>query len=371
VTRFCKVLTLTAGLCGLAAAADREMMNLVMPEASRVMEINVAKIMASPIGAAIGEAAHQGIATQLKAELTKAKPQFQTEVAGLSNIDWSREVQDVVIAGGTSQSAPMLIIVRCDCDLARIQSLGIFASGTGEYEGVPVLNSSKPGNGAIAFLPNSIVLIGELAVVQSAIHRRSQPTVLTTALAAQVAQYKDYDIWVAQTGIQPAPSALPATGSNSAGAGSPLGGKLMEYAGKVARFNGGLRLNPDFDFSSDIEARTEKGAAELTEGLHWLTNMVDAQAKRSGKQQNGLEALKYELNGKHILLSLHVPEAQIRAGLRQMHASQAAQTAVAARRAPPEVPRMAPSSGLPPPPPGTIRVQSSEMGTVLLPVGRQ
>jgi len=39
------------------------------------------------------------------------------------------------------------------------------------------------------------------------------------------------------------------------------------------------------------------------------------------------------MNGKHILLSLHVPEEQMRAGLQQMRAAQAAQTAAVARPA--------------------------------------
>src|ERR1035441_10426694 len=107
----------------LPTPADREMMNLVMPDASVVMEVNIAKIMASPIGSAMGEAVHQGIAKQLKVELTKAKPQFQEQIAGLSNIDWSREVRDIVIAGGPGKPAPMLTIVRTSLDPARIQAL--------------------------------------------------------------------------------------------------------------------------------------------------------------------------------------------------------------------------------------------------------
>src|ERR1039457_6283082 len=128
MTLWCKLLALAAGLPGLAAAADPEMMNLVMPDASVVMEVNIAKIMASPIGSAMGEAVHQGIAKQLKVELTKAKPQFQEQIAGLSNIDWSREVRDIVIAGGPGKPAQMLTIVRTSLDPARIQALAEFRS---------------------------------------------------------------------------------------------------------------------------------------------------------------------------------------------------------------------------------------------------
>ena len=366
MTLWCKLLALAAGLPGLAAAADPEMMNLVMPDASVVMEVNIAKIMASPIGSAMGEAVHQGIAKQLKVELTKAKPQFQEQIAGLSNIDWSREVRDIVIASGPGKPAPMLTIVRTSLDPARIQALAEFTGDATEYEGVRILASSKPGNGVIAFLDNSIVVIGQMTDVKPAIRRRSQHTALPAALAAQVAKYSRYDIWLAATGTLAGPLAGPATGSTA-------GAKAAQYLAKLAGFNGGLRFSPDFELSADIEARTEKHAAEMAEGLHWLTTTVQTQAKSAGQGGSGLEALKCQVNGKRILLSLHVPEERIRAGLQQMRAAKAIQAVAAARPAPlapPSTGLPPPSSGLPPPPPGTIRVQSSDMGTVLIPVGK-
>jgi hypothetical protein len=359
MTLGCKVLALAAGLPGLAAAAGPEMMNLVMPDASTVMEVNIAKIMASPIGSAMREAVHQGMAAQLKVELAKAKPQFQEQMAVLGNIDWSQEVQDIVVARGPGKQPPTLIIVRSSLDLARIQALQAFSGDATEYEGVPILASAKPESGVIAFLNDSIVAIGQMADVKSAIHRRNGHTALPAALAAQVGKYSRDDIWLASTEILTGPLAGPAA------TGSPAGAKVAEFAEKVAGLNGGLRFSPDFDFSADLEARTEKGAAELFQGLRWLTGMAQSQAKNAGK--GGLEGLKLQVNGKHILVSLHVPEEQIRAGLQQMRAAKPVQPAAAARQSP-----VAPPSGsLPPPPAGTIRVQSSDMGTVLIPVGKQ
>jgi hypothetical protein len=242
--------------------------------------------------------------------------------------------------------------------------LAEFTGDATEYEGVRILASSKPGNGVIAFLDNSIVVIGQMTDVKPAIRRRSQHTALPAALAAQVAQYSRYDIWLAATGTLAGPLAGPVTGSTA-------GAKAAQYLAKLAGFNGGLRFSPDFELSADIEARTEKDAAEMAEGLHWLTGMAQSQAKNAGK--GGLEGLKLQVNCKHILVSLHVPEEQIRAGLQQMRAAKAIQAVAAARPAPlapPSTGLPPPSSGLPPPPPGTIRVQSSDMGTVLIPVGK-
>jgi len=359
VTYWRNVIAVAVGLPALVAGADPDMMSLVMPDASMVMEVNVAKIMASPIGSAMGEAFHQGITTQLKTELTKAKPQFQEQIAGLSNIDWSRDVQDIVIAGGPGKQPAALMIVRSSLDLARIQSLKGFTGDSAEYEGVTMLVSSKPGNGVIAFVDNSIVVIGQVNDVKAAIHRRSQHAAFPAALSARLAKYSGNDIWVVTVG----PLTMPA--SNSA-VGSPAAAKEAEkYLEQVAGFNCGLRFSPDLEFSADVETRTDKAAADMAEGLRWLTGMVKSQMKQAGKSGTGLEDLQYQVNGRRILLSLHVPEEQIRARIRQMRVAQASQLAAAPRAV--EAPRAAPSSGLSPPPPGTIRVQSSE-GTVLIPV---
>jgi hypothetical protein len=362
VTLWRNLLVLTA-LPALAAAADPDMMNLVMPDATSVVEFNIAKIMASPVGAAIRDSVRQGMATQLKGELAKAKPQLQEQIAMLADIDWSQEVRDIVVARGAGKQPPTLIIVRSSLDPARIQTLKAFSGGTTAYEGVPILVSAKESNGAIAFLDGSIVVLGQMRDVQSAIHRRSQHTALPETLAAQVRQYSQDDIWLASTEIRTGPLA------DSPAMKSPAGAKVEEFFEKVEGLNGGLRFSPDFDFSADIEARTEKAAAEIAEGLRGLTAMVQSQAKNAGPAGRGLGGLKYEVNGQHILLSLHVPEAEMRAGLQQMRTAQASRPAAVAIR--PQAPRVPPSSGLPPPPAGTIRVQSSEMGTVLIPVEKQ
>jgi hypothetical protein len=330
MTFCCKLLALAAGLPVLAGAADPDMMNLVMPDASMVMEIDLAKIMASPIGESLKEGARQGFSTQLNTELAKAKPEYQAQLAALADIDWSREVQDIVIAGTLGKTSSALVIVRSSLDPARMQALAAFAGGARAYKGATILASPQPGGGVIAFLDNSIVLIGQKSDVESAIDRRGKPTVLPAALAAQVARYSGYDVWGAQTGI----IKMPSTGPASAPA---AGAKVAEYLSKFAGINAGLRFTPDFDLDADLEARTEKDASEIAEGLRWLNSSVQAQAQRTGKGGSGLEGLKYQVNGKRILLSLHVPEEKLRAGLQQMRTAQAAQAfqtgAAAGRRA--------------------------------------
>src|SRR5690348_10351986 len=95
----CRLVMLTAVFTVAASAADSDMLNLILPDAGFVMEINVASIMASPVGTAIGQAVRQGISTQLQSEVAKAKPELQDKIAALGRLDWAADVQDIVIAG--------------------------------------------------------------------------------------------------------------------------------------------------------------------------------------------------------------------------------------------------------------------------------
>jgi len=356
VTLWRNLLGLALGLPLLSAAADPDMMSLIMPDASMVMEINVAKIMASPIGSMMGESFHKGVDAQLKSELAKSKPQFQEQIAAFSKIDWSKEIQDVLIAGSgaTGDQGPALVMVRSSLTLARLQGLNGVKGEASEYEGVPIMASSGSGSGVVAFLDNSLLVMGQMNDVRAAIHRRGQPAALPAPMAAQMAKYAGYDIWVATTSLKP-----PASMSGKA-AESPAAAKVAEYAQEIAAFNGGLRFSPDFDLSANVEARTIKAANEMAEAMKWLTSAVQAQTKSAGKGATGLENFKYSLNGRHIALSMHMPEAQLRLRLQQMPAA-----ALAARTPA----NSAPVTPAPKVPPGMISVQSSE-GTVLIPTDK-
>ena len=77
----------------------------------------------------------------------------------------------------------------------------------------------------------------------------------------------------------------------------------------------------------------------MAEGLRWLYGAVQAQARNSGrKEATGLENMKFEVNGRRILLSLQVPEETVRAALQRKHVSPPVRT---------PAPQAAPSGGPP------------------------
>jgi len=114
------VFVFAAFLPGLAAAADPAMLELVMPDARAVTEIDLDRIVASPIG--------QAVSAQLKSQLDNMEADWQQPLASFNGLDWSHYAQEVVIAsvGGPGKDSPTLVIVRGLLDPAWIESLNAF-----------------------------------------------------------------------------------------------------------------------------------------------------------------------------------------------------------------------------------------------------
>jgi hypothetical protein len=335
-----------AWLPGLAAAADPAMLELIMPDANVVMEINLDRIASSPIG--------QAMSSQMKAQMTNFKPSLADPQSGLGGLEWSHYAQEVLFAGGPpaapGKPSSSLVIVRGLLDPAWVESLNAFQGARGNYLGVPTL-SSDGGNMVVAFLTGSIAVIGQSADVKAAIGRRGQNTPPSPVLADGLARFEGQcDVWLVSHG----PIAVSAK--------SPAG-TWLKWLERVDSFTGGARMGPDFDLSAEMTMRNEKDAAGMSDALHWFAGVIET-------QDNGalnLDDLNFQVEGKHLSLALQVPERQIRAGIQKRQVGQPARLARAAGARAPEV-----DNGLPEPPSGTIRVQSSpaDMGTVLVPVAK-
>jgi hypothetical protein len=101
----------------------------------------------------------------------------------------------------------------------------------------------------------------------------------------------------------------------------------------------------------------------MVDGLRWFADVVQTQERTA----LSLEDLNFKVDGKRISLALQVPEQQVRTALQQRQVGQMTRTRRSAGARPPDI-----GSGLPEPPSGTIRVQSSpaDMGTVLVPISK-
>jgi hypothetical protein len=136
----------------------------------------------------------------------------------------------------------------------------------------------------------------------------------------------------------------------------------MKWPDHLESLNGGVRFSPDLEISADLTMRTEKDVADMANTLRWFTGVVRTQAQGAAS----LDKMDFKAEGRRLSISLQVPEQEVRAALQQRQNAQAAPRPRAVR--PPDI-----ASGLPEPPPGSIRVQSSpsDMGTVVLPLKPQ
>lgn len=335
---------IAALLPGVAAAADPAMLELIMPDARAVMEVNLDRIAASPIG--------QAMSTQMKAQVSGFRPVWQDPSTSPVGLDWSRYAQEVIFASGApttpGKPAPSLTIVRGLIDPAWIESLGALRGAKSNYLGVPILSSS-PSGPVVAFLEGSIAVIGQSADVKAAVRRRGQNTPPSPVLAEGLARYEgQFDIWMVSTGSLNSPAKSP-TGSSLKG---------LDH---LEAFTGGVRLGPDVELTAEMTMHNEKDVADMTEELRWFAGVVQTQERTA----LSLEDLNFKADGNRISLSLEVPEPQIRAALKQRQTGQTSRIARSVR--PPDI-----ENGMPEPPSGTIRVQSSpaDMGTVLVPLAK-
>ena len=334
-----------AFLPGVAGAADPAMLELIMPDARVVMEVNLDHIVASPLG--------QAMSPQMKADLLSLRTSAQDSLPGLGTLDWSRYAREVVFAAGApdgpGKPLPSLIIVRGLLDPALIESLNTFSGVKSSYLGIPILSSAN-GNSAVAFLDGSIAVIGQSSDVKAAIRRRGQNTPPSPVLAEGLARYEGQcDAWLVSAGSLAAPAKTPIAS--------------LKWLERLDSFTGGVRFGPDFELSAEMRARNEKDVAGMAGELRWFAGVVQTQEKTA----LSLEDMNFQVEGTRLSLSLQVPEQEIRAALQQRDSGSHPRTPRTAAVRPPDT-----GNGLPEPPSGTIRVQSSpaDMGTVLLPVGK-
>lgn len=304
-------------LPGAARAADPAMLALVMPDARALADVDIAKVIASPLAQAV------------KAEVDKSNPQWQQQLIEATGKLLGESLQEVLVAnaGGSGTNARVLLIVRGGADLRELASRSTPNARMTEYQGVPLLVNQ---NSAMAFLDGSIVVLGKLAEVQAAVRRRGRASGVPAGLAPAVERSNGrYDAWIVASG----PLAPLIPGGNTE----------LQPLQHVTALQVGIRVSPDFELSTDIATATAKAAADLEA----LVRKAFDQARLQGPVPLGLENLITTVDGTHIRFTLRVPEEQVRLALQKR----------------PKAPQSEP-------PPGSIRITSSpkDMGTVILPV---
>ena len=175
------LLTLAAARFAQAALPD-----FLPAETKVVVGFSLRGLIDSPLLAGLGDA---------KTATAKLMP------GPFAGIDPLKDIDDLIIAStGQGENPPALIVVR-----GRFAQQ-VLPEGAKIYKGVAVFEDTKTPNGSFALLDAGTLIGGDLAMVHSAIDRRSQPSRLAPALIERIHLLESrYDLW----GVGELPQGIP------------------------------------------------------------------------------------------------------------------------------------------------------------------
>ena len=287
------IATLLTVFSGALPAADPQLLNLVMPDATVLAGVNVDQAKATPFG--------QYVLTTL----LQSQDQKLQQLATLTGFDPRQDVHELLLA---STSAPGgktgLVLARGifapDKIAAAAQSAG---AGAEVYGGVSIIEDPQHQNG-FAFLDPTLAVAGDLANVKAAIDRRSGGPTIPAALVAQVNKLSSTeDAWALST---VPPSTLRPPSAAPPAAGADLGNALQ----KIQSASGGVKFGSVVVLTGQAQAATPRDASALGDVLKLFVNLAQAQASNHPGAAALAQSLVVTTQGSTVKITLSLPEDQ-------------------------------------------------------------
>jgi hypothetical protein len=275
-----------------AAAADPQLLNLVMPEAKVLAGVNVEQARTTPFG--------QYVLGRMQRDERSLK-QFM-EATGF---DPRRDVREVLIAstGQPSGTHPPtgLVLASGTFDVARIVAAAQAKGGVVEtHEGVTVLSGLNKG-GAVAFLSPWLAAAGQAEEVRAAIGRRNAPASLDPALAVKVNRFSTtQDAWV----VSLVPPSVAAGRHKDPVLQGLMGGELLQA---IQEASAGVKFGPHVDVSSEVVTATAQDASALAGVVRLLAVMAEGNAQGAPAAAL-LRTLQVSADGSTVRVGLSVPQ---------------------------------------------------------------
>ena len=277
---------------GFAAAADQQLLGLMMPDAKVLAGVNIVQVRNSPYG--------QYVLSQFPLN----DPHFQ-EFLGATGFDPTRDITEIVAASTDPQAGHSgLVAVRGTFDIVRIVAFVKQMNGTVDQSlgGVTIL-PSPDGKGGIALLDSTLAVAGDLNSVVAAVARRNSPATLDAGLSARAATLSTAnDAW--GVSILP-PPALPNT---------PAPGGLnlnLTALQSIQQASAGVKFGTSINLSAQAIADTAQNANSLADVVRLLVGL--AQLNTSSNPQaaqvaNLLKTISIQTKGTSVEISLAIPE---------------------------------------------------------------
>jgi hypothetical protein len=282
-------------LTPLAGAAERALLDFIMPDARVVVGIDIAHIRSSPLNASFSNSEQN------------ANPDMQKlmEAAGFDPL---RDLQEILFASpGIGKNPPALLVARGTFDAARLRAFAVAAgSKVSEFAGVPILSDPEKDRGAFALLDN-IILGGNREQVEAAIGRRGHGMILNTEMATRVsALSRRYDAWL----VSIAPLATMA--SNLPPDAKVEGLTTTAALRSIEQFSLAISMSSDLSVAAELVMANNKAAGSIADGIQMMMGMAQTSAKNEPGLMSALKNLNVgvERNLVHLGFTLPMGEAE-------------------------------------------------------------
>jgi len=283
---------LAALFSGALAAADPQLLNLVMPDVKVMADVNVMQAKTSPFGQYV---------------LAQAETQQLQQIAKLTGFDPTKDVNELLVAGNAASQHSGLALVAGNFNVASITAVITLQKAvvTETYHGVTIFENQQK-QGGLAFLSNSIAAAGDLTNLKAAIDRVPAPSILPAALVVEIGQLSAAnDAWVLTT---VPPSSL------HPGANAPaipgVGNGAQNAFGSVLSASAGIKFGANVVMSAQAQADTAQNATSIASLVQFLVNMAQLNAAQEPQVQALAKALTVSANGATVNLALTLPAAQ-------------------------------------------------------------
>jgi hypothetical protein len=204
----------------------------------------------------------------------------------LAGFDLLRDVDEIMLCNNAQgKTPPSLIVVAGRFDVLHL------AEGAQMYHKVPIWGGVKEQDSLVAFLDDHTVLLGDPALVRSAIDRREDGARIDPAFNDRITSLRQrYDIW----GLGDRPEGFVTPDPDTKGL------EAMD------RFQFGMQLATGLEISAEVHARSSKDLEKLKDTLH----LVSALLKGQTPSANGAK-FDLQVEDSTIKLAISVPEAEL------------------------------------------------------------
>ena len=285
-----------------ALAADTQLLNLVMPDAQIMAGMNVTTAKISPFG--------QYVLSQFRSD----EKGFQ-EFVSQTGFDPRHDVTEIMAASsGDLKSKAGLVLARGSFDATKMAAAvnsGKSKATITQYAGATLISLSEQAEHSVAFIGNSIVVVGDTASVKAALDRADKVNSISPALTARVQTLSTtLDAWTVS--LASLGSLLP---SELGGAKGPAAQPLA-LVKNIESSSGGVKFGANVEISGQAVANNEQNAkalADIVRMVAGLFTLSSAQDPKLAGLVQVVQSLKVENVGTAVNISASVPEAQLEA----------------------------------------------------------